>query len=148
VSDANDWTCRFEPYDALGRDALYELLQLRCEVFVVGQAITAVPEIDGRDPACTHARLFEGDALVGTARLVESDEPISVGRVAVHPDRQREGIGTYLMERIQARLGDRRAELHAQAHLEDWYASLGWERVGDVFMEAEMPHVHMVWNGC
>lgn len=147
MSESHALECRIDDYDDLDRDALYDVLQLRCEVFVVGQAITAVPEIDGRDPECEHVRVVDGDELVGTARLFDRKDPIKVGRVAVHPERQREGIGTFLMERIQEHLGDRRAELHAQAYLEAWYDDLGWERVGDAFMEAEIPHVHMVWRG-
>ena len=33
--------------------------------------------------------------------------------------------------------------LHAQAHLEAWYTGLGWTRVGEVYEEAEIPHVTM-----
>lgn len=134
-------------WEALGRDELYALLHLRDLVFVVGQGITAEPEVDGRDPQCHHAALWEGTRPVATARLFMEEDPVVVGRVAVHPERQRGGIGTRLMEAVQEALGARRATLHAQAHLEDWYARLGWVREGEVFVEAEIPHVHMNWAG-
>ena len=51
-----------------------------------------------------------------------------------------------MMKEAQARLGDASAELHAQAHLEDWYSSLGWRRVGEVYEEAQIPHVTMIWG--
>ena len=130
-------------YDSLSPDDLYSILHLRCLVFVVGQQITAEPEIDGRDPECAHAMATIDGELVGTARIFVDENPISIGRVAVAPDRQREGIGTAMMEAIQAWLDGRAAELHAQAYLEDWYASLGWETVGDEYMEAEIPHLTM-----
>jgi ElaA protein len=134
-------------YEALTRDELYDILHLRCEVFVVGQEITAEPEIDGRDPECAHALARGPDGeLLGTARIFVHEEPMSVGRVAVRPDVQRQGVGTAMMEAVQKWFGDEDAELHAQAYLEDWYSELGWRRIGDEYMEAEIPHVTMRWE--
>ena len=133
------------PFDELSSRELYDLLHLRDVVFVVGQKITAVPEVDGLDPRCAHARAFNDDRVVGTARIFVNEHPMVVGRVAVHPDFQRQGIGSQLMQHVQAWLGSRAAELHAQAYLEEWYAGLGWERFGDPFDEAEIVHVMMRW---
>ncbi len=130
--------------DMTARD-FHDIAWLRNVVFVVGQKITAEEEIDGRDPECAHARLFLGERLIGTARIFVDESPMVVGRVAVHTDLQRGGYGTRVMEGVQEFLGDRAAELHAQAHLEDWYERLGWERFGDVFEEANIPHVMMRW---
>ncbi|MBA2661427.1 MAG: GNAT family N-acetyltransferase [Bradymonadaceae bacterium] len=135
-------------YEALSRDELYRALHLRDLVFVVGQKITAEPEVDGRDPLCEHALMYDEDGLlVATARIFHREAPMIVGRVAVHPDRQGQGLGTILMEHVQAHLGAGAAELHAQAHLERWYTRLGWRRFGDVFEEAEIAHVMMRWPG-
>lgn len=136
---------RFEikPFHLLTLDELYAVMQLRDIVFVVGQKITAASEIDGLDPQCHHAMLWDGDRLVGTARVFADRDPCVVGRVAVHTQRQREGLGTTLMQHVQRWLGTRPAELHAQSHLEGWYASLGWTRHGNEFVEAEIPHVTM-----
>lgn len=133
-----------KPFDRLSLNELHEIMRLRNEVFVVGQKITCEPEVDGLDPECEHAMLYEGEVLVGTARIFAQRDPIVVGRVAVCTDRQRGGLGSILMRAVQEHLGQRAATLHAQAHLEAWYARLGWRRVGDVFFEAEIPHVTMV----
>ncbi|TVQ96351.1 MAG: GNAT family N-acetyltransferase [Deltaproteobacteria bacterium] len=136
------------PFDALTRHELYAILHLRDLVFVVGQGITAVPEVDGLDPECVHMMLEdEHGRLLGTARCFADRTPVSVGRVAIHPDHQRRGLGTVLMRAVQEWLDGRDAELHAQAHLEDWYASLGWVRDGASFLEARIPHVTMRWSG-
>lgn len=124
---------------------LHDIFHLRDIVFVVGQKITAVSEIDGEDPDCCHAMLRISNSIVGTARIFARKDPIVVGRVAVHTSFQRQGLGTVLMQHVQQWLGERPAELHAQAHLEDWYTQLGWVRYGDIFEEAEIPHVHMKW---
>lgn len=142
----DDLTFRLTPWADLTKDDLYAALQLRDVVFVVGQKITAEPEIDGRDPECAHALAYRGDTLVGTARLFMEADPVVIGRVAVRTDLQRGGYGTWMMRQIQQAIGEQAATLHAQAHLEGWYASLGWRRVGPVFYEAEIPHVTMHLN--
>ena len=134
-------------YDDLTRREIWEIFHLREVVFVVGQKITAEPEVDELDLRCVHALAREGGRLVATARILETETPRIVGRVAVHPERQRQGLGSWVMRRIQHRLGDTPAELHAQQHLEAWYARLGWERLGEPFVEAEIPHVRMRWSG-
>jgi len=133
------------PFDDLSVRELYALLQLRDEVFVVGQRITAEPEVDGLDPQCWH--VIGRDAagqVVATARLFLDVDPVKVGRIAVHPSLQRQGVGGQLMAFLHARIGPRSAAMSAQAHLESWYAGHGWRRVGDGYFEANIPHVRMV----
>ena len=110
---------------------------------MVGQKLTAVPEVDGEDPKCHHVIGTLDGRTVATARIFADESPIIVGRIAVHPDLQRQGIGRQIMKTVHHFLGDRPAELHAQAHLESWYATLGWERFGVPFDEADIPHVMM-----
>jgi ElaA protein len=140
-------SCAFVPFDALTTHDLYAALALRDRVFVVQQQITCVAEVDGEDPHCTFALLWDeahtSRALVGTARLFEAQDPVVVGRVAVDTARQRAGLGTALMGFVNAYLGARPAELHAQAHLRAWYEGLGWRAVGPTYLEAEIPHVTM-----
>ena len=133
-------------FDELTTRELYDLLHLRDEVFVVGQKITAVPEVDGLDVECAHVRAFLDERLVGTARIFVDHDPLVVGRVAVHPDLQRSGMGTLMMQFVGNWLGERPAELHAQAYLEPWYARIGWETFGEPFDEADIPHVMMRWK--
>ncbi|MEM1350224.1 MAG: GNAT family N-acetyltransferase [Myxococcota bacterium] len=139
--------CVIKTYDELTKDELYGLMCLRDTVFVVGQKITAVAEVDGLDPECAHALFSVDGELVGTARIFHERDPAVVGRVAIHTAQQRRGLGSVLMRCVQEWLGhERAAELHAQAHLETWYASLGWARVGEAFEEAGIPHVTMLWG--
>ncbi len=134
------------PFDQLSLSDLYQLLWLRDEVFVVGQKITAEPEVDGLDPQAIHVlgRHEPAGRVLVTARLFVSDDKVKVGRVAVHPDLQRQGLGTQLMHYVHEIMQDRRGEMSAQAHLQPWYGSLGWQADGPVYLEAELPHVHML----
>ena len=158
-------------FDALDPRTLYALMHLRELVFVVGQGICSMAEIDGADPRAHHVLLWAelppapelrgeaagpaslealrrpghaGESLVGTARVFLDEEPARVGRVAIHPALQRRGLGRELMGAVHALLGDRAGTMHAQQHLEPWYGSLGWRRVGEPFDEAGIPHLTMV----
>ena len=133
-------------FDELTRMELYELMVLRNRVFVVGQKITAEAEVDGLDPQCHHVLMRLDGELVGTARLFWDEDPIKVGRICVDTSTQRRGLGTEMMKAVQEYLGRRPAAMHAQQYLEKWYESLGWQRRGEVFEEAEIPHVKMVWK--
>lgn len=139
---------RILSWEQLTKAEAYQLFCLRTDVFVVGQKITDEPELDGLDPQCYHVFMADKDGnCVGTARLFMAESPIKVGRIAVARRLQRGGLGTELMLGLQEFIGDRPAMMHAQAHLEPWYSSLGWERVGRPFMEAGIEHVEMRFPG-
>ena len=132
-------------FDELTLRELYDLLQLRDEVFVVGQKITAEAEVDGLDPQCVHILgRDEAGRIVATTRLFADAIPVKVGRVAVHSSLQRRGIGTQLMHYVHVVIGKRAAVMSAQAHLQDWYGALGWQRKGEGYLEANIPHVKLV----
>ena len=140
-------TLRFvhRPFDGLSLKELHDILWLRNEVFDFGQKITAEPEMDGLDPECVHVI---GSTLAGrvvaTARFFPHLDPIKIGRIAVHQDMQRGGHGTALMKYLIQVIGDKPSEMSAQLYLKDWYQSLGWVAEGEVYEEAEIPHIHMV----
>ena len=133
-------------FEALELSELHDIFWIRNLVFVVGQGITAEPEVDGRDPECSHALVRVGGKVVGTARVFDRRRPCVVGRVAVLEAFRGRGLGRAMMQVIQEKFGAGGAELHAQAHLEAWYGGLGWRRVGEAFVEAGIPHVTMVYG--
>lgn len=133
-----------KPFDALTLMELHDLFWLRNEVFVFYQKITAEPEVDGLDPEAVHILGRDADGkMVATARLFMAGDVVKVGRVAVHQDLHRAGVGTALMEYAHEVIGDRPAALSAQAYLRAWYQRLGWQPKGDEYDEAEIPHVYM-----
>lgn len=132
-------------FDRLTLMELHDVLWLRNEVFVFYQQITAEAEVDGLDPQCVHVLGREpGGRVVATARLFMDKDPVKVGRVAVHQDMHRGGVGTALMRYVHEVIGGREAALSAQDYLRGWYQRLGWNPQGDVYDEAEIPHVYMV----
>lgn len=134
----------------LGVDNLYDALQLRCRVFVLEQGAFLDP--DGRDRQSWHLLGRDGTgALVGYLRVtdpgVHYDEP-SIGRVITASEVRGTGSGRALM--VEGMAGcDRHwpghaVRISAQAHLERFYGSFGFVRVGENYLEDNIPHVEML----
>jgi len=128
-------------------DELDACLALRRQVFVVEQQIDAALEIDGLDPTCTHAIAFDpAGAVVGTARLRVVGEDGKAERVAVAAAARRLGVGRALMDVLEheaRRVGLKRVVLNAQDTAIPFYDRLGYQRIGEVFLEAGIPHLKM-----
>lgn len=134
---------RFKSFEELSKSELYDALWLRDRVFVVGQKITALSEIDGEDPDWHHLLAYQGSDLVGYARLRWDHDPVKIGRIAIDTTLQKQGLGTGLMHEIHRVLGARHGFMHAQAYLRGWYEQLGWRVCGPPFDEADIEHLPM-----
>lgn len=122
-------------------------LEVRRQVFVIGQAVPAELEVDGRDPESLHW-IAEADGVpVGTARARwVGPGRAKVERVAVLEAFRGRGIGQGLMDAIEADLWARGAEqvvLAAQRSAESFYGRRGYVVRGEPFMEAGIEHVFM-----
>lgn len=149
------------PFDELSAEALYEILALRAEVFVVEQEC-AYLDPDGKDLKAYHLLGQAGcggsnDAscnghgeLAAYARIFAPGDYLgecSIGRVAVSPRHRGAGLGRELMERSLAAIerlwGDAPVTISAQQYLEKFYASLGFVTLGEPYLEDGIPHIRM-----
>ncbi len=72
---------------------------------------------------------------------------MKIRQMAVRADSQRSGHGRKLMTAIEGQLaksGTRILSLHARSQVTGFYQSLGFEPVGDEFLEIGIPHLKMV----
>lgn len=126
------------------REAGALLKSVRHAVFVEEQRVPENLEWDGRDPECAHALATDlAGCPIGTARLSPDGH---IGRMAVLSGWRRKGIGSALLRLLlfEARKrGYREVRLHAQTHAAEFYAKFGFERSGEEFPEAGIPHVEM-----
>jgi ElaA protein len=125
---------------------LYAIVALREQVFVVEQAC-AYLDADGIDPHCRHVWAQAGDDLHAYLRYVPAGakyEEASLGRVVVAPAARGTGLGRALMRRALDGYGDRLLRIAAQAHLERFYAELGFRTVSAPFLEDGIPHLYML----
>ncbi|GAA5662789.1 GNAT family N-acetyltransferase [Brucella intermedia] len=140
---------RWDQLDNLTPRALYAMLKLRVDVFVVEQKCP-YPEIDGKDFEAFHLRIVDGEELAASLRVLPPEQdgkPVKIGRVVVAPDYRGYKLGHRLMkeaiEFAQARFPGTAIELGGQSHLQKFYGSFGFEAISDEYLEDGIPHVDM-----
>jgi N-acetylglutamate synthase-like GNAT family acetyltransferase len=89
--------------------------------------------------------------VIGSASLLPNDPVAGIGRMmqmAVHRQRQREGIGTMLVAALEKRafgeLGLKELYTHVPVPSIGFCQSLGWQIDSDEFSEAGVPHRRMI----
>jgi len=142
-------TYRAVGFEQLGGRDVYDLLALRADIFVVEQRC-AYLDPDGRDLDASHLLGRDGRGVLGAYARVflsgDASEPHRIGRVVVHAALRGTGEGRRLMREAIALCEARGAapiELAAQAHLERFYASLGFMTVSAVYEEDGIDHLDM-----
>lgn len=143
------WT--HKPFVQLSAEEMYQLLRLRSEVFVVEQNCVFL-DADNHDQACEHLMGWsESGLLLAYTRIVPARECFaepSIGRVVTSPAGRGSGIGRELMMRSIALTrqlhGPGPIRIGAQCYLLDFYASLGFETVSEVYLEDGIEHVEML----
>ncbi len=121
-------------------------LDVRHEVFVIGQGVPLDLEQDGRDGAAEHVLGRVDGRPVAAARLLVDDGVALVQRVAVRADLRGAGIGAAVMAALEDRARERGAgvaELHAQVAVRGFYERLGYQAFGPEYDEAGIRHVSM-----
>ncbi len=141
-------------FDELGVHLLYAIMALRQEVFVVEQTCWYL-DADGLDQRALHLVGKQEDRVVAYTRILDRGvsypDYASIGRVLTGPSVRGQGLGRPLMEEslrvLYAVYGNQPVKIGAQAHLEDFYGSLGFVGVGEVYDEDGIPHRAMVKEG-
>lgn len=138
-------------FDQLSNNALYDLIKLRIDIFVVEQNCP-YPELDNKDrlPGVRHLLGYDGDTLVACARLLPpgvSFDGVSIGRVAVAIDQRGSRLGHRLvaqaLSECQMLWPGQSIEIGAQEHLQGFYGQHGFKAFSDVYLEDGIPHVDM-----
>ncbi len=135
----------FEKFPA---DELYAVLKLRQDVFIIEQTCI-YDDIDGLDSTSTHLLLKEGDLLVAYSRLVPADkkfDEISIGRIVVNRSFRGQGLGRKIIKKsmdLSSETGHSSVRIEAQAHLLEFYESLGFVSAGEIYDLDGIPHLQM-----
>jgi ElaA protein len=127
---------------------LYAILELRQRVFVVEQSC-AYLDADGLDRASRHlwAEPPAGDDIVAYLRISPAGvkyREVSLGRIATAPRTRGMGLGRELVRRGLAAVGPAPVRISAQAHLERFYAGLGFHRASEPYSEDGIVHIEML----
>ncbi|MEJ7586650.1 MAG: GNAT family N-acetyltransferase [Ferruginibacter sp.] len=142
-------TWKYHAFDELSSSELYAILQLRNAVFVLEQHCV-YQDADNKDDQSIHQTGWEGNSLAAYCRILPpglSFKEASIGRVVTSPVSRGVGYGRELMERaVEFTLSYyncRRITIGAQHYLENFYESIGFVKISDMYLEDGIPHIEM-----
>ncbi len=145
------WHC--ELFNELTLHKLYDLLKIRCDVFIVEQDCP-YPELDNIDKLADTQHLYAMRDLnpIAYTRIIAPDVSYpghsSLGRVLVVEAHRKDKIGHDLISRaIQANFTawpTTPIKIGAQSRLEHFYQSHGFVTVSEPYLEDGIEHISMV----
>ena len=149
MSNKIDFVCK--AFADLSIDELYEIMRLRQEVFVVEQDCPYL-DADGKDKESIHVMAIINGKMEGYARVlplgVSYEEYASIGRVISSSKYRKSGLGKAVMiksiEIARAFCEVAPVKISSQRYARGFYSNLGFEEVGDVYLEDGIPHVAMI----
>ena len=137
-------------FGELSTKELYDVLQLRSEVFVVEQNCV-YQDIDGKDERALHIMGWEDGNLVAYTRCFRAGDyfdDASIGRVLVRENYRKLGYGHAItkasIEAIKTNYKADKIKISAQVYLVIFYESHGFKTYGDRYLEDGIPHIAMV----
>ena len=139
------------PLKLLDSLELYKLFKLRVDVFVVEQKCP-YQEIDNKDIDAIHIYLKDDDNIAAYLRVLPpglSYKEASIGRVLVSKEYRGKGYGRQLMQEGIKYCNSHYSvsiKISAQAYLEDFYKGLGFEKISEMYLEDNIPHIDMIYN--
>jgi len=140
---------KIKRFEALSIKELYDLLQLRSEVFVVEQNCV-YQDIDGKDQKALHLIGEDNGKIVAYARLFKPAayfEQASIGRVIVKETFRANKLGHILMreaiQAIETHFKETKITISAQLYLKKFYESHGFFQTSEMYLEDDIPHIEM-----
>lgn len=139
-------------FSELTTKELYEILQLRSEVFVVEQNCI-YQDIDGKDFKAIHVIGYKNDKIIAYTRIFKPGDyfnQASIGRVVVAENERKFGYGHVIVEHsisaIEEYFNEKSIKISAQLYLKKFYESHGFKQIGEGYLEDEIPHIAMIKN--
>lgn len=131
------------------QDNLEAIKNIRVSVFQKEQGVDPALEFDGYDDHCIHFLAYLAQQPIGTTRIrYLDDKTAKIERLAVLSQARGQGIGTRLMETAIALIKEQKTYqkiiIHAQVYIQSLYEKLGFEPIGDRFIEGNILHIKMV----
>lgn len=137
-------------FNELSTAELYEILQLRSEVFVVEQDCV-YQDIDGIDQKALHVFGIVENKIIAYTRCFKPGDHFneaSIGRVVVKESQRKFKKGNQIMNSsigaIEKYYKTNIIKISAQCYLNKFYTSLGFKSISEKYLEDGIPHVVMI----
>ena len=136
-------------FQELTTSELYQILQLRSEVFVVEQNCV-YQDIDGKDEKSLHVFGIKNNNIIAYTRIFKPGDYFknaSIGRVVVKENQRKFGYGHQLInvsvDAIDFYFKVTEITISAQVYLQKFYESHQFKQVGEEYLEDGIPHIRM-----
>ena len=136
-------------FSELNTTELYEILQLRSEVFVVEQDCV-YQDIDFKDQKALHIIGYKKNKIVAYTRIFKPGDYFdnaSIGRVLVVASERKYGFGHELMKAsitaIKKHFKVTKITVSAQKYLKKFYETHLFIQIGEEYLEDGIPHIRM-----
>lgn len=141
------WETKY--FNELTVEELYGLLRLREQVFIIEQNCI-YPDLDNKDQKAIHILGKLDGEIIAYSRIFKSGdyfETASIGRVVTDNSYRNLKIGHTLMQKsiqeIKNYFNQEFITISAQCYLLEFYKSLGFEPIGEEYLEDNIPHIRM-----
>lgn len=145
-------TYSIKEFNQISLKQLYDILQLRSEVFVVEQNCV-YQDLDGKDIKALHVLGYDEDELVAYTRLFKPGDyfsEASIGRVIVRAGHRKYGYGYHIMnasiDAVKHYYKTDKIRISAQCYLKQFYSNLKFKVEGEEYLEDGIPHVNMLYH--
>lgn len=126
------------------RDGELLLREVREAVFMREQGVSAGLEWDGLDESCQHVlAINKNGGAIACGRITAQGK---IGRMAVLPNWRGKKVGSAVLEALLEEARRKKLPnvvLDAQTQVAGFYQRFGFVEVGEIFMDANMPHIKM-----
>ena len=121
---------------------------IRRKVFVDEQGVDRTLEYNNEDQS-NHYLLFLAGKPIATARWRETENGIKLERFAVLPEFRNRGFGEIILKEVlkDVKPTGKIIYLHSQARAVPFYERNGFNKVGEMFVEAGIEHYYMKFHG-
>ncbi len=136
-------------FEELNTTELYQILQLRSEVFVVEQDCV-YQDVDGKDQKSLHVFGYNENKIIAYTRLFKPGDYFknaSIGRVVIALKERNFGYGHDLMnfsiKAVKKHFKCDIITISAQKYLKNFYESHGFNQKEEEYLEDGIPHIKM-----
>ena len=143
---------KLKKFNELELDELYEILRVRGQVFVVEQE-SAYLDCDNKDKQSYHLFSIEDGKILSYVRILDKEvsyNEMSIGRVLVQKEARKLGLARKTLQKAIFFIIDNKKEdsirISAQSYLTNFYKSLGFKEVGNIYDNNGIPHIEMLYT--
>lgn len=134
--------------DFIQTDKLDACFDIRKTVFIDEQNVPKKLEVEGLDADCTHYLAMDNHSPIGTCRVRMINDTAKIERVAVLKSHRGRGVGRGLMLHVIQECVENKAvnkiKLGAQISARDFYSKMGFEKIGETYMDAGIEYIDMI----